>query len=98
MCPTTHARALGSLVVEDAAVEVCSGESALSLDSHVPTKGVLDSLCKIGLDSQWFANDDRLDISAEELYFPLMRLFHPYGACLIRCVRQLGLATPHSTT
>ena len=51
------------------------------LTDRVPTKGVLDSLCKIGLGSKWFSNDDKLavnvDTSAEEFHFLLTCLFPP---------------------
>lgn len=47
----------------------------------VLTKGVLDSLCKIGLGSKWFTTDDKLvvdiDVSAEEFHFMLICLFPP---------------------
>lgn len=47
----------------------------------VPTKGVLDHLCKLGLGSKWFCNEDKLpvpvDASAEGMHFVLLCLFPP---------------------
>ena len=47
----------------------------------VPTKGILDALCKIGLGSKWFNVDDKLAmdvyVSAEKFHFILICLFPP---------------------
>ena len=68
----------------------------------VPTKGVLDSLCKLGLGSKWFTNDDKvvvnLDTSADEFHFLLLCLFPqlrgiPYEICKAMMTKWLSTWT-----
>ena len=51
------------------------------LTATVPTKGVLDSLCKLGLGSKWFSGEDKLalgiEVSSEEFHFVVVCLFPP---------------------
>ena len=58
-------------------MEVYPGVSAVVTDD----KGVLDSLCKIGLGLKWFTAEDKLvidvNILAEEFHFILVYLFPP---------------------
>ena len=60
------------------------------LTATVPTKGVLDSLCKLGLGSKWFSGEDKLalgvEVSSEEFHFVMVCLFPlirdvPYEVC-----------------
>lgn len=64
------------------------------LTDRVPTKGVLGSLCKIGLGSKWFSNDDKLavnvDTSAEEFHFLLTCLFPPIQRVPYEICKAIG--------
>lgn len=60
----------------------------------VPTKGVLDHLCKLGLGSKWFCNEQYLDASAEELHFLLLCLFLPLMDIPYEICKHLVLESP----
>ena len=59
-------------------IPVCLQSPFMSI---VPTKGTLDTLCKVGLGSKWLCAEDRLslgvEVSSEEFYFVVLCLFPP---------------------